>query len=67
MARAALRELYHRPEKYIVVVSHSGFLRTGISGHYYWNADYRIFDFDVAEADGGEPETLTLKPVGVDG
>lgn len=55
----ALRELYHRPEKYIVVVSHSGFLRTGISGHYYWNADYRIFDFDVPEA-GGAPETLTL-------
>ena len=59
--QAALRELYHRPEKYIVVVSHSGFLRTGISGHYYWNADYRIFDFDVSDKDGAEPETLKLK------
>jgi broad specificity phosphatase PhoE len=39
-----------RPEKVIAVVSHSAFLRVGIS-HYKWaNADYRIFEF----ADDGD-------------
>ncbi|KAK0707822.1 histidine phosphatase superfamily [Lasiosphaeris hirsuta] len=59
MARghSCLRELYNRPEKVIVVVSHSGFLKRGISGHYYFNADYRIFDFETE----GEPETYLLK------
>ena len=36
----------------MIVVSHSGFLRVGVTGFYYLNADYRIFDF--AEEDGGE-------------
>lgn len=34
-----------RPEKVIAVVSHSGFLRVGVSHRRYANADYRIFDF----------------------
>ena len=29
----------------IAVVTHSGFLRVGISQNYYENADYRLFDF----------------------
>ena len=48
--QSALQELYHRPEKVILVVSHSGFLRSGVTGHFYYNADYRIFDF--AEPEG---------------
>ncbi|KAI0155408.1 phosphoglycerate mutase-like protein [Hypoxylon sp. FL1284] len=44
-AQIALKKLYDRPEKVIVVVSHSGFLRLGVSGYWYFNADYRIFDF----------------------
>lgn len=34
-----------RPEKVIAVVSHSGFLRVGVSKRGFGNADYRIFDF----------------------
>ncbi len=34
-----------RPEKVIAVVSHSGFLRVGVSNCGFGNADYRIFDF----------------------
>ncbi|KAI1098772.1 phosphoglycerate mutase-like protein [Jackrogersella minutella] len=44
-AQAALKKLYERPEKVILVVSHSAFLRLAVSGYWYFNADYRIFDF----------------------
>lgn len=37
--------LMSRPEKVIAVVTHSGFLRIGISHTKYANADYRVFDF----------------------
>ncbi|KAK4443492.1 histidine phosphatase superfamily [Podospora aff. communis PSN243] len=50
-AQDGLRELYQRPEKFIIVVSHSGFLRLGVTGHYYFNADYRIFDFHEPQDD----------------
>lgn len=49
---SCLRDLYDRPEKVIAVVSHAGFLRTGISRRRYANADYRIFTFRKGE--GGE-------------
>ncbi|KAK6858467.1 phosphatase [Apiospora arundinis] len=51
--QASLRRLRDRPEKVIVVVSHSGFLRLGVTGCYYMNADYRIFDFEEEEQPGG--------------
>lgn len=44
--QSVLAELYDRPEKVIVVVSHSGFLRLGVTGHFFMNADYRIFDYE---------------------
>lgn len=34
-----------RPEKVIAVVSHSGFLRVGLSFRKYAIADFRVFDF----------------------
>lgn len=37
--------LKSRPEKVIAVVTHSGFLRLGISHTNYANADYRVFEF----------------------
>jgi len=47
--------LRSRPEKVIAVVSHSGFLRVGVSYRKYENADFRIFDFaDGYEEDGGK-------------
>lgn len=45
-----LRRLYQRPEKWVIVVSHSGFLRMGVVGWWFFNGDYRIFDFQ------GNPE-----------
>ncbi|KAL2178365.1 histidine phosphatase superfamily [Thermothelomyces heterothallicus CBS 202.75] len=50
--RAVLRELRTRPEKAVLVVSHSGFLRVGVTGCYFMNADYRVFEFE----DAGEGE-----------
>ncbi|KAK3935539.1 histidine phosphatase superfamily [Diplogelasinospora grovesii] len=44
--QSALADLYDRPEKAIIVVSHSGFLRQGVTGCWWINADYRIFDFE---------------------
>jgi hypothetical protein len=40
-----LKELYSRPEKVIIVVSHSGFLTKAVTGGAFANADYRIYDF----------------------
>ncbi|KAH7244396.1 histidine phosphatase superfamily [Fusarium redolens] len=42
----ALEDLKKRPEKLIFVVSHSGFLRLGVVGYWFFNSDYRVFDFD---------------------
>ena len=44
------RWLRKRPEKVIAVVSHSGFLRVGVSHKSYANADYRVFDFGSGES-----------------
>ena len=50
-AQEALKEIYEREDlDVVVVVSHSGFLRTGVAGVWFGNADYRVFDF------GGEKE-----------
>ena len=52
---AARKWLRNRPEKVIAVVSHSGFLRVGVSYRQYANADFRIFDFaDRDEEIGGK-------------
>ncbi|TLD14168.1 uncharacterized protein PgNI_02876 [Pyricularia grisea] len=51
-AQSCLRELRSRPERVIAVVSHSAFMRQAVTGCWYMNADYRIFDFaDVADGD----------------
>lgn len=47
--------LRQRPDKVIAVVTHSGFLRVGMSYRNYGNADFRIFDFsDGDEEIGGK-------------
>lgn len=53
-AQSALGELYGRPERAIVVVSHSGFMRQAVTGDHYFNADYRIYDFEERREGGGE-------------
>jgi hypothetical protein len=40
-----LSDLYNRPERVIAVVSHSWFLRAIVTHHYFFNGDYRIFEF----------------------
>ncbi|KAK3291600.1 histidine phosphatase superfamily [Chaetomium fimeti] len=51
--QTVLRELRARPEKAVVVVSHSGFLRAGVTGRYFMNADFRVFEFlPEGEGDG---------------
>jgi hypothetical protein len=51
---ACRKWLRARPEKVIAVVSHSGFLRVGVSDRKYENADFRIFNF--AEEEEGDEE-----------
>lgn len=46
-AQSALGELHGRPERAVVVVSHSGFMRQAVTGDHYFNADYRIYDFEA--------------------
>ncbi|KAI1153449.1 phosphoglycerate mutase-like protein [Nemania diffusa] len=55
--QAALQKLYERPEKVIIVVSHSGFLRLGVTGCWFFNADYRVFDY-AAMGSPGSPYQL---------
>lgn len=50
--RLCLEALHSRPEKLVFVVSHAGFLRTGVVGHWFMNGDYRIFDFAQGASDG---------------
>lgn len=43
----------------MIVVSHSGFLRTAVAGRWFANADYRVFDFVSREGkDEEEPYRL---------
>lgn len=57
-AKLALSDLHARPEKLIAVVSHSGFMRQGMTGFWFFNADFRIFDFEEGIKGPGEPPRL---------
>lgn len=43
--------LRNRPEKVIAVVSHSAFLRIGVTSHRFANADYRVYEFIGDDSD----------------
>ncbi|ROT40932.1 phosphoglycerate mutase-like protein [Sodiomyces alkalinus F11] len=66
--QSALESLRQRPEKFIFVVSHSGFLRLGLAGYWFFNADYRVFDLESdgslkqweSTASGGLGKSLTV-------
>lgn len=57
-AQANLAELYGRPEKVVVVVSHSGFMRQAVTGDHFFNADYRIYDFEERPEGASSPFKL---------
>ncbi|KAK3682798.1 histidine phosphatase superfamily [Podospora appendiculata] len=59
--QSALRDLAARPEKAIIVVSHSSFLRQGLTGRWFMNADYRIFDFEERTAGESDEDFILLK------
>ncbi|KAK4160881.1 phosphoglycerate mutase-like protein [Cladorrhinum sp. PSN259] len=48
-AEMAKEDLQRRPERFIIVVSHSGFMRKGLVGRCFANADYRIFSLTENE------------------
>jgi len=50
-AQSCLKDLAERPEKVVLVVSHSAFMTKAVTGCAFGNADYRIFDFDDRKAD----------------
>lgn len=50
-ARFAREWLYHRPEKNIIVMTHSGFIRRVAPGRKYANAEYGIYDFAEEDED----------------
>lgn len=52
--QTCLEWLHGRPEKVVIVVSHSGFLRCAVSRRRYANADYRVFDFVDGKDEAGD-------------
>jgi len=57
-AQSSLADLHNRSEKAIIVVSHSGFMRQAVTGCWFFNCDYRIFDFAERGGDPSEPHRL---------
>ncbi|KAI0018656.1 phosphoglycerate mutase-like protein [Xylariomycetidae sp. FL0641] len=53
-AQTSLKKLYERPEKVIIVVAHSAFLRLAVTGCWFYNADFRIFDFAEMASPGDQ-------------
>lgn len=48
-AQSGVKSISDRREKLVFVVSHSGFLRLGVTGYWFFNGDYRIFELDNVE------------------
>ncbi|ORY12075.1 histidine phosphatase superfamily [Clohesyomyces aquaticus] len=63
--QTCLKALYSRPEKVIAVVSHSGFLRTGICNRNFFNADWRVFGFDEGAMKESRERALGLDGKGM--
>lgn len=57
-----LEGLYSRPQKVVFVVSHSGFLRVGVTRCWFFNADYRIFEFADELEKAGDESSASASP-----
>ncbi|OHW99404.1 phosphoglycerate mutase [Colletotrichum incanum] len=60
-AQACIHSLCERKEKLVFVVSHSGFLRLGVTGYWFFNGDYRMFELDEDERTGQPPKLRQLE------
>ncbi|KAH0423769.1 phosphoglycerate mutase [Colletotrichum camelliae] len=60
-ARSSINSIYERKERLVFVVSHSGFLRLGVTGHWFFNGDYRAFELDKGDEPGSNPELRQLQ------
>ncbi|ODA83029.1 hypothetical protein RJ55_01538 [Drechmeria coniospora] len=45
------------PNRLIIVVSHSGFLRLAVTGWWFFNADYRVFELGYGDLSSGKDES----------
>jgi hypothetical protein len=50
--------LFYRPEKYVIVITHSGFIRRVVEGPKYKNVESRTYDF-AEEQDSPQQFRLT--------
>ncbi|KAK4222605.1 phosphoglycerate mutase-like protein 1 [Podospora fimiseda] len=53
-AETATKNLVGRPARYIIVVSHSGFMRKALFGRWFGFADYRIFNLPGEDGPWGD-------------
>ncbi|TQN67163.1 Phosphatase [Colletotrichum shisoi] len=60
-ARSGVQDIREHKEKLILVVSHSGFLRLGVTGHWFFNGDYRVFELDECNEPGQQPKLKQLE------
>ncbi|KAF4837024.1 putative phosphatase [Colletotrichum tropicale] len=60
-ARSSINSIYERKEKLVFVVSHAGFLRLGVTGHWFFNGDYRAFELYKGDEADSNPELRQLQ------
>ena len=69
LERAAFAKqwMFERPEDYIIVMTHSGFLKRAVGGPRLENVEYKLFDFDetsgppiLRQIGGCKPSELVL-------
>ncbi|KAK6216769.1 phosphoglycerate mutase [Colletotrichum tabaci] len=60
-ARSGVQDIREHKEKLILVVSHSGFLRLGVTGHWFFNGDYRVFELDECNEPDQPPKLKQLE------
>ncbi|KAK1983131.1 phosphoglycerate mutase [Colletotrichum cereale] len=60
-AREGVCSIRERKENFIFVVSHSGFLRLGVTGYWFFNGDYRMFELDEDKGTDQAPKLRQLK------
>lgn len=62
--REAVRELGEMQGGFVIVVSHGGFLRAAVTGRWFGNADYRVFDLEEFPGDVGEDRFVLVEQPG---